>query len=161
MTEAFVGFGSNVGDKIANIREGARMLRESDGIQALELSPLYRTAPVGKTDQDWFVNAVARVRLSVSVRALLERCLEVERALKRERQERWGPRTLDLDVLLFGSDRIKEEGLEVPHPRMLQRAFVLAPLADLRPELVIEGKPVWEWLNASGIADQALERLPL
>lgn len=145
---AYLGFGSNVGAKVETIRSAARMIEAEEGVESLTLSPLYRTAPVGVTDQDWFVNAVARIQTSLTPVALLELCLKTERAFKRVRKERWGPRTLDLDVLLFGEERIDEAGLQVPHPRMVERAFVLAPLADLDPELLLQGKPVGEWLAA-------------
>lgn len=157
MTEAYLGLGSNIGDKAANIRRAAALLKMSDGIRNVELSPLYRTKPIGKIDQDWFVNAAARLETSLDPKGLLHVCLEAERSLKRIRSERWGPRTLDVDILLFGDEKVAMSGLEVPHPRMAERAFALAPLRDLAPGLRIDGVPVQERLEA--LRDQGVERL--
>lgn len=158
MSNKYLGFGSNIGESAKTIRRAAAWLRKDSRIQSLELSPLYRTAPVGKVDQDWFVNAVARVETELGARELLSLCLECERAFKRERLERWGPRTLDIDVLLCGEERIEEEGLEVPHPRMAERAFVLAPLAALDAELRVNGERVGDLL--AKLKGQELEVLP-
>ncbi len=157
MTRAYLGLGSNLGDPAANMESAMRQLRTAAGILSLERSALYRTAPVGMTDQDWFVNAVVRVETTLGPRELLERCLEVEQALKRTRSKRWGPRTMDIDILLYGNLRIQGDELEIPHPRMTERAFVLAPLADLAPEMMLESKSVAQWLAVCG--DQAIEKL--
>ena len=142
---------------MANLAEAARRLRDSEGIDELRVSPLYRTDPVGKIDQDWFVNAVAVVETELSPHALLELCLSIETALHRVRSERWGPRTLDIDILLYGDLRIQEKGLVVPHPRLTERAFVLAPLSDLAPELEVSGLCVSDWLAQR--SEQGVERI--
>ena len=134
MTRAYVGLGSNLGDREALIREAAAE------IGAARLSSIAETEPWGYEDQPRFLNAVAEVETELSPRQLLELLLEVERRLGRVRSgPRWGPRTIDLDLLLYGSERLREPGLEVPHPRLHERAFVLEPLAELDSGLEIPG----------------------
>src|SRR5262245_38391899 len=108
-----------------------RMLDAHPNCVVVSVSSLYRTPPWGKTDQPDFLNAAAAVRTTLSPRGLLDLCLETERKLKRVRAERWGPRLIDMDLLIFGDRTIDEEGLVLPHPRMLERAFVLVPLAEI------------------------------
>lgn len=123
-------------------------------VQVVNVSSLYRTRPWGKLDQPDFLNAVAQLSTSLQPRQLLELCLETERKLKRVREERWGPRLIDIDILLFDDRVIRDEGLELPHPRMLERTFVLVPLAELAPDLDAGGKPVIQRLaevDASGV----------
>jgi 2-amino-4-hydroxy-6-hydroxymethyldihydropteridine diphosphokinase len=116
-----------------------RMLDADAGTSVVAVSSLYRTPPWGKTDQPDFLNAAAEIRTSHEPRALLALCLDAERALKRERRERWGPRIVDIDILAFGRRFIREPGLEVPHPRIFERAFVLVPLAEIAPDLMVLG----------------------
>ena len=135
MTVAYVGLGSNLGDREATVRRAAEL------IGARRLSKLYETEPWGLVDQPRFVNAVAEVDTPLDASGLLHELLEVERQLGRERiGPRWGPRTIDLDLLLFGEDELDEPGLIVPHPHLHERLFVLEPLADLDPELAIPGR---------------------
>ena len=135
MTLAYVGLGANLGDREAAIRAAA------EAIGARRLSPIVETEPWGYEDQPRFLNAVAELETDLTPRQLLERLLEVERALGRVRTgPRFGPRTIDLDLLLYGAERVAEPDLEVPHPRMHERAFVLEPLAALAPELEIPGR---------------------
>ena len=157
MVEVFVGLGSNLGDPSAYLRQALSFLAATEGISGMEVSPFYRSAPVGKLDQAWFVNAVACFRSSLSPADLLALCLEVERRLGRTRHERWGPRTLDIDLLLYGEERIETESLKVPHPEMEKRAFVLRPLWDLRPDLTLAGQPLVDLLARLG--DQQLSRM--
>jgi 2-amino-4-hydroxy-6-hydroxymethyldihydropteridine diphosphokinase len=138
----FLGLGGNLGDPAAAMAAALRMLDEDAGVNVVEVSSLYRTPPWGKTDQPDFINAAAEIRTRHPPRALLALCLDAERALKRERRERWGPRVIDIDILLFGDRAVHEAGLDIPHPRMLERAFVLVPLAEIAPDLVIGGKTV-------------------
>ena len=134
MTLAYVGLGANVGDREAQIREAAAL------IGAERLSSLIETEPWGIVDQPRFLNAAAEVETHLSARAFLERLLAVERRLGRLRTgKRWGPRTIDLDLLLYGSETIDEPGLVVPHPFLLERAFALEPLCELAPGLEIPG----------------------
>lgn len=157
MNRVYLGLGSNLGCKVGNIRRAVYLLSRNECIQNVELVSFYKTDPVGGIEQDWFVNSVARLETSLSARGLLEVCLSVEKELKRVRNERWGPRTLDLDILFFGDQKIDEEDLQIPHPRILQRAFVLAPLAEFEESLEIGGLKVSESLN--GVADQGIERM--
>jgi len=118
------------------------------------VSSIYRTPPWGRTDQPDFLNAAAAVETERSPRELLDLCLEAEKGLKRVRAERWGPRTIDIDILLFNGLAIEQPGLEIPHPRLAERAFVLLPLAEIAPDLEIGGKTVSQLLavaDASGI----------
>jgi 2-amino-4-hydroxy-6-hydroxymethyldihydropteridine diphosphokinase len=148
---AYVGLGSNLGDREATLREALRHLDSVDGIAVVAVSSFRETDPVGVLDQPRFVNAAAEVETSLRPHDLLDRLLEVERALGRDRarEERWGPRTVDLDLLLYGDETVEEPGLEVPHPRLAERAFVLEPLLELDPELRLpNGRPLRE-LGAS------------
>lgn len=134
MTLAYVGLGSNLGDREAAIRAAAA------AIGTRRLSALRETEPWGLADQPRFLNAVAELETALPPRALLERLLEVEASLGRVREgPRWGPRTIDLDLLLYGDLALSEPGLELPHPRLHERLFVLEPLAELVPSRKIPG----------------------
>lgn len=132
-TRAFVAAGSNLGDREAAIAGAVEALEARSGIDRLRISPLHETAPVGPPGQGLFLNAVIELRTRLAPRELLEACLDIERRFGRDRRQapRWGPRTLDLDLLLYGDAVLDEPGLVVPHPRMHERLFVLDPLADL------------------------------
>jgi len=129
-TRAFLGLGSNLGDRLANLQSVVDLLDAAQGIRVLRSSRVYETAPVGPPQPD-YLNAVVEVDTNLEAKALLEACLNVERRLGRVRGERWGPRSIDVDVLTYGEASIDEPGLTVPHPRMHERAFVLAPLLEL------------------------------
>ena len=134
VTVAYVGLGANLGDREESIREAAEL------IGAARISSIRETEPWGVTDQPLFLNAVAELDWPGSAEELLERLLEVERDLGRVRDgSRWGPREIDLDLLVFGSEAIDEPGLTVPHPELADRLFVLEPLAELAPELDVPG----------------------
>lgn len=130
----FLGLGSNLGDKEGTLQEAARLLDAVPGIQVLRSSSLYETDPVGYVDQDVFYNLVLEANTSLSPRMLLEETQRIERQLGRTRDIRWGPRTVDIDILLYGSEQVNIDSLHIPHPRMAERAFVLVPLAELAPE---------------------------
>jgi 2-amino-4-hydroxy-6-hydroxymethyldihydropteridine diphosphokinase len=134
VTVAYVGLGANLGDREETIRAAVAELPD-----VVAVSPLRETDPVGVTDQPQFLNGVAALETELAPRELLDVLLAVERRLGRERRERWGPRTIDLDLLLYGDEVIDEDGLKVPHPRLHERRFVLEPLADLAPQLVVPG----------------------
>ena len=155
---AYLGLGGNLGDPQKSMGAALRMLDADPLTRVVAVSSLYRTPPWGKTDQPDFLNATAEVLTSHSPRELLDLCLEAERRLKRVRQERWGPRLIDIDILVFGDRTVDEDGLEIPHPRMLERAFVLAPLAEIAPEFVMKGKKLGDWLAEADTA--GIERLP-
>ena len=134
MTTAYVGLGSNLGDRARLIEEAAML------IGAARLSTVIETEPWGYENQPKFLNAVAEVETPLAARQLLDHLLDVERRLGRERVgAQWGPRTIDLDLLLYGDETIDEPGLVVPHPRLTERDFVLRPLAELVPSLKIPG----------------------
>ena len=134
MTRAYVGLGANLGEREATIRAAVASL---PGVVAV--SSFRETDPVGRTDQPKFLNGVAALETGLSARELLDVLLSVERELGRERRERWGPRTIDLDLLLYGGETVEEPGLTVPHPRLHERRFALEPLAELDPELFVPG----------------------
>ncbi|WP_029057955.1 2-amino-4-hydroxy-6-hydroxymethyldihydropteridine diphosphokinase [Stappia stellulata] len=131
---AALGLGSNMGDTRANLDAALRGLSESDGLRVVARSSGYRTPPWGPVPQDDYRNACALVETTLAPRALLDLCLSVERALGRVRDVRWGPRLIDIDVLIYGEERVEEDGLSIPHPRMGERAFVLVPLAEIWPD---------------------------
>jgi 2-amino-4-hydroxy-6-hydroxymethyldihydropteridine diphosphokinase len=134
VTAAYIGLGANLGDREETIRAAVAELPD-----VVAVSPLRETDPVGVTDQPRFLNGVAALETELAPRELLDVLLAVERRLGRERRERWGPRTIDLDLLLYGDEVIDEDGLKIPHPRLHERRFVLEPLADLAPQLVVPG----------------------
>lgn len=133
---AFVGLGGNLGDPIAQIKAALAALDRSAQTRVLRHSGFYRTPPWGVTDQAEFVNAVAEIETTLTPRVLLHELLRIEIEAGRIRgEQRWGPRLIDLDLLLYGATQIDEDSLRVPHPRMLERAFVLVPLSELEPSL--------------------------
>ncbi len=135
MTRAYVGVGANLGEREATIRAAVDALPGVVGV-----SELRETEPVGVVDQPPFLNGAVALETELSARDLLDALLAVERELGRERRERWGPRTIDLDLLLYGDETIDEPGLTVPHPRLHERRFALEPLLDLDPELAVPGR---------------------
>jgi len=136
MKRAFIGIGSNLGDRRKNCAEAVERLKELKGCEVIGCSRWYLTSPVGVEDQDWFVNGVACLGAEISARDLLGRLLSVEAAMGRVRTEKWGPRVIDLDLLLYGAAIVNEPDLEIPHPLMDRRRFVLAPLAEVDPEVI-------------------------
>ncbi|MSS70814.1 MAG: 2-amino-4-hydroxy-6-hydroxymethyldihydropteridine diphosphokinase [Candidatus Latescibacteria bacterium] len=136
MTLAWIGLGSNLGDRQRTMEQALRHLEDHSGIRVLAVSAIYETDPVGVLDQPPFLNAAARLATSLRARALLDALLETEREMGRRRERRWGPRNIDLDLLLYGDDVIREEGLIAPHLLLAERLFVLAPLCDLDPEAI-------------------------
>jgi len=157
---AFVGLGSNIGDKEDNLKKALDLLNSCPGVRVKKVSSFYRTAPLGYTRQDWFLNAAAELETGLSPHELLSVLLDVERKLGRERGVRWGPRTVDLDLLVFGAEEIKTPGLTVPHPRMGERAFVMVPLAEIAPELVLPGRGTASELAGQLAKRQAISKYP-
>jgi len=138
---AYVGIGSNLDDPERQVRRAIEALASMPETRFVRASRLFRTAPWGRTDQPAFVNAAAEIATTLSPRALLDALLAIERAQGRHRDgTRWGPRTLDLDVLIYGDRVVDEPGLAIPHPHLADRAFVLLPLADIDPALHVPGK---------------------
>lgn len=160
MHTAFVALGSNLDEPEVKVRRAIAVLGELPQGQLAAASSLYRSAPVGHADQPDFVNAVAQLSTALEPQALLAALLGIEKRFGRERSFRNAPRTLDLDLLLYDAQCIDMPGLSVPHPRMHQRAFVLAPLLEIAPACVIPGiGPAADWL--ARCADQAVVRLAL
>nr|WP_314546877.1 2-amino-4-hydroxy-6-hydroxymethyldihydropteridine diphosphokinase [uncultured Massilia sp.] len=155
---AWVGIGANLGDARANVLDAIARLQRLPGTRFLQASSLYRTAPIDSSGDD-YVNAVASLDTDLDAHALLQALFDIEQAHGRERPYRNAPRTLDLDLLLFGDQVIADAPtLLVPHPRLHERAFVLAPLAELAPDLVVPGRGSVASL-LPGVADQSIERL--
>ena len=142
MTRSFIGLGANLEDPRAKIEQALGLLESQDGGDVTAVSTLRWTDPVGYEDQPRFLNGAAELRTTLEARELLERLLGVERRLGRVRAEgpRFGPRTIDLDLLLHGAEVIDEPGLQIPHPRLHERRFALEPLAELDPALEIPGR---------------------
>ncbi|WP_077961107.1 2-amino-4-hydroxy-6-hydroxymethyldihydropteridine diphosphokinase [Ensifer adhaerens] len=149
---ATLGLGGNLGDPRKAMSEALQALDARKDCVVEAVSRLYRTPPWGKTDQAWFFNACAQVRTTLKPEALLDACLDIERSMKRVRDERWGPRTLDIDVLTYEGVAQAETRLEVPHPRMTDRGFVLMPLADFASGMTVRGRPVGAWLRDADVA---------
>ena len=142
MTLAYLSLGSNIGDRAAHLSMGLEGLMNLPQTRLRAVSALYETEPVGPVAQGPFFNICAEIDTWLTPHALLHGLLAIEVATGRSRRERWGPRTLDIDILVFGDERIEEEELSLPHPRLSDRAFVLMPLADIAPDLVVEGTSV-------------------
>jgi 2-amino-4-hydroxy-6-hydroxymethyldihydropteridine diphosphokinase len=136
---AFIGLGANLGDPLASIEEALRRIDALPDTRLLRRAPLYGSKPWGPPDQPDFVNTVAEVETDLGASTLLSELLTVERQMGRTRTVRWGPRLIDLDLLLYGSAQHKDDRLELPHPGLVSRRFVLAPLADLDPDRMIAG----------------------
>jgi 2-amino-4-hydroxy-6-hydroxymethyldihydropteridine diphosphokinase len=150
VTRAYVALGSNIGDRAKTLLDAVDALRQEDGVEVVGVSSLIETDPVGFLDQPRFVNGVAALDTTLAARELLTLLLQVEQRFGRSREAvpAQGPRTLDLDLLLYGDAELDEPGLQVPHPRLHERAFVLEPLAELAPGLQIPGRGPVEALVA-------------
>jgi 2-amino-4-hydroxy-6-hydroxymethyldihydropteridine diphosphokinase len=135
-TTAYLGLGSNLGDRLGNLQAAVEGLHQADGIRVVASSRVWETAPVGPPQPD-YLNAVVRVETDLSPADLLAACRRVEDALGRVRRERWGARTIDVDVLLFDARTVDEPALVVPHPRLTERAFVVLPLLELDPDPIL------------------------
>jgi 2-amino-4-hydroxy-6-hydroxymethyldihydropteridine diphosphokinase len=150
VSRAYVALGSNLGDRVANLQFAVDALAAADGVEVVDASRVYETAPVGGPPQDAYLNAVVAIETALDPHELLALGQRVERDAHRVRAERWGPRTLDVDLLLYDDVRLDEADLTVPHPRMWERGFVLAPLRDVAPALVA-GAESWEGVQESAV----------
>jgi 2-amino-4-hydroxy-6-hydroxymethyldihydropteridine diphosphokinase len=149
MVRAYIALGGNVGDVEQSFRTSLAALRAHEHVKVLKESAIYRTPPWGKTDQPDFLNMAVEIETDLSAHDLLDLCLTIERASGRVREERWGPRTIDLDIIAYDDQVIADERLTVPHPHAHERAFVLAPLNDIASDLMIAGKNVRDWLKSA------------
>lgn len=157
MTVSYIGIGSNVGDRLGFCERAIEMLRAAPGITLEATSSFYETSPIGGPPQRSYVNCAVRVTTTLEPHALLDACKEIERSLGREPSDiRWGPRVVDLDLLTYGEEKIVEPDLELPHPRMTERRFVLVPLLEIDPAAADPwGKPYSDWLEqAEGEVEQ-------
>jgi 2-amino-4-hydroxy-6-hydroxymethyldihydropteridine diphosphokinase len=151
-----IAMGSNLGDRLDYLQGGLDGLFDTPRISFLAVSPVYETAPVGGPEQPDYLNAVVIAETSMPAQAVLERCLSLEDAFGRVRDELWGPRTLDLDLIIYGDEVSNSPGLTLPHPRAHERAFVLAPWHDADPQAQLPGRgPVADLLAALGTAGVA------
>lgn len=151
---AYVALGSNLGDRVAHLEAAFSALAALPGTRLAGRSAIFETPPLGPAGQQDYLNATAALRTGLTPHALLDALLAIEQSRGRVRRERWGARTLDLDLLLHGEAVVRDPRLTLPHPAMLQRAFVLTPLCDLAPDLVVAGRPVTQHLaslDQSGI----------
>ena len=136
MYAAYIGFGSNIGDRLVHIQNAIQTLSKAEGITLQKISSLYKTDPVGYEAQAQFLNGVAAIQTSLSPLSLLHTLKDIETAVGRQHRIRWGPREIDLDILIYGDLCLQTEKLIVPHPEMHLRGFVLVPLAEITPDLV-------------------------
>ncbi|MFN0219276.1 MAG: 2-amino-4-hydroxy-6-hydroxymethyldihydropteridine diphosphokinase [Hyphomicrobium sp.] len=151
--DAILGFGSNIGDKVANLEQAIALLTTSGDVRLVRRSKVYRTAPWGVTDQDWFANACATFKTNLAPRALLERCQSVEGEMHRVRDMRWGPRNIDVDILAYRNEKICEPDLVIPHPLIAERAFVLIPLQDVAPDFTLTNRTLDQMIAAIDVND--------
>lgn len=152
---AALGLGGNIGDPASAMAHALQAIDARQDCRVAAVSRLYLTPPWGKTDQADFFNCCALIETELETEELLDLCLALEREMKRVRTERWGPRTLDIDLLTYGDRVQKTPTLELPHPRMTERAFVMLPLADLAPQMMINERQAQSWagrLNSTGIS---------
>lgn len=153
MNHSYLSLGSNMGDRFEMLRQAVSQLSESPAITVTCISSLYETDPVGYTKQESFLNMVVKIETELDAVVLLDVCQEIEQNLNRKRLIRWGPRTIDLDILLYNQDDIKNDRLIIPHPRMGERAFVIVPLLEINQEFKvkdnfeIDGVRLWKSYN--------------
>ncbi|CAM4105988.1 2-amino-4-hydroxy-6-hydroxymethyldihydropteridine diphosphokinase [Mesobacillus thioparans] len=142
--KAYIALGSNMGDRFGYLTQAIIFLEGDENISVVNTSSIYETDPVGYTDQDQFLNMAIEVETSLSAVELLDTCLDIELKLGRKREIKWGPRTLDLDILLYNHENIETEKLTIPHPRMSERAFVMLPLLEMDPDITLPttGEPL-------------------
>ena len=152
MSRAYLGIGSNLGDRLAHLQLAVDSLGRVPGVSVIAVSPVYETDPVGGPVQDDFLNAVVAVETSLEPYGLLLVAQAAERSARRVRNEHWGPRTLDVDVLLFDDVEMHDPELTIPHPWMFERAFVLAPLHDLDPTVAPVPDRGWEGVRRTSVA---------
>jgi 2-amino-4-hydroxy-6-hydroxymethyldihydropteridine diphosphokinase len=165
MVEALLGFGGNLGDVQSTLDQAVAVFCDGHDVRLVARSSDFRTAPWGVTDQPPFVNLALAVDTTLTPRALLDRALRVEAMFGRDRtrEQRWGPRVLDIDIIVFDGLELNEAGLTLPHPRLFERAFVLAPLAEIAPDRKIKGvaiKDALARLDAAGVEKLLPRQLP-
>ena len=156
LVHAYIALGSNLGDRIGQMQSALKALAADDRLKVLQISPVYENRAIGMGDADDFLNAIVGIETSMEPLALLDHCLEVESQLGRVRTGEWTPRSIDLDIITYDNDTIEHERLQIPHPRIAERDFVLYPLSVIAPDLEIQGQSV-----AHLAASLPMERLKL
>lgn len=156
--QIYLSLGSNLGDRIENVKNALQSLSSSDEIKVISSSSFYETEPMGVTDQPRYINAAAKIETSLTPRALLKEVKSLEKAMGRRETFRWGPRVIDIDILLFGDIVVSEKGLNIPHPAMEKRAFVMIPLSEIGSAArhPVTGRTIGEM--ASGLSSQGIIR---
>jgi len=147
MVKAYLSLGSNLGDRLNHLRSAIKHLSQQEEITVNQISPVYETLPWGLKDQSNFYNLALEIITTCSPDELLTFCQRIEHQLDRTREVRWGPRTIDIDILLYGDQTISSETLQIPHPLMCERDFVLVPLNDIAPRLNVAGVAIREHLH--------------
>jgi 2-amino-4-hydroxy-6-hydroxymethyldihydropteridine diphosphokinase len=150
MTDCYLGLGSNIGDRERLLRQAVAYIDRVPEIAVVHCSSIYETEPVGYTNQSAFLNAVIRIKTRLSPTDLLASCMDIEQQLQRERLVKWGPRTIDIDILLYDDLQISTPVLSIPHPLMGERFFVLIPLAEINPHLTWYGETVEQYIDKLG-----------
>ncbi|PRX28901.1 2-amino-4-hydroxy-6-hydroxymethyldihydropteridine diphosphokinase [Orenia metallireducens] len=156
MNIVYLGLGTNLGDREENLKQAIDLIKDFSKTDLLEVSKVYETEPWGYNKQDSFLNLCLKLKTELSPQELLENCQSVEAKLKRKRLVKWGPRTIDVDILLYGDLDMQTDDLIIPHPRIAERAFVLIPLADLDESLVIDGKYIVDLIV--GLGENGVEK---
>ena len=168
MNKVYIGLGTNVGDRESNLKDAISELAAVTEIEIISLSSIYETNPVGYLEQGKFLNMVVCINTTFDAQTLLVTCMKIEQNLGRKREIRWGPRTIDLDILLYNQENIVTKNLIVPHPRMLDRAFVVSPLVEIDKDIILpnmekpireimddipekEGVRIWKRKNGEGV----------
>jgi len=160
---ALIGIGSNLGNPAENCEEAIRLLNAAPEVEVVARSCLYESEPVGKTDQNWFINATVSIKTSLTPEALLETILKIEKVFGRERREKWGPRIIDLDLLVYEDRVINSNNLTLPHPEMTKRRFVLLPLSEFAGDYFhpVENKTIHDLLKELPESPQVRKTLPV
>ncbi len=147
MSSIYLSLGTNMGDRKINLKEAINLIKSFENTKIVKISKVYETKPWGYTNQENFLNICLKVESNLNPYTLLKKCQDAEKKLKRERTIRWGPRTIDIDILVYDDIICKDENLILPHPRIQERAFVLVPLMDIDEDLKIKGKTIKDWIK--------------
>jgi 2-amino-4-hydroxy-6-hydroxymethyldihydropteridine diphosphokinase len=163
MKNAYIALGTNLGERLENLKRAVELINKEDALEVKSLSSVYETKPIGGPEQGNFLNACALIKSELTPTMLLLKLLEIENIMGRVREERWGPRIIDLDLLVYENVSMNTPLLELPHPRLTERDFVLIPLSDIAPDLVItgSGKTVYNLLSTRPKADDVTRHYDL
>lgn len=148
MKKVYLGLGTNVGQREKNLREAVSIIEKTATIDMIKVSSIYETEPWGYEEQNDFLNLCLEIKTDLTPQQLLEKCQEVEDKMGRQREEKWGPRIIDVDILIYDNLEVDTSNLVIPHPRIQDRTFVLIPLQELNPNLMIKGKSIEQWLKS-------------